>query len=517
MNNKGGAMKKKYTFIIASNHVFDSVSDFTYEGYVCIQDKLIKKVSKGKPSQEELENTEKYLQFDNELIMPGIVDTHTFFTGYSIYHVGIDVSNVQSVEQAIEIIDRVPKDKTMILGHGWKCNRWDKKEAERMLNERYPLIPIVIFSEKRDDCIMNEIAKKTYKFDSNSCYPESYYRIMKEYLNDRSFIDNELKVYSDMMNQRGVTTVKEMGFDDFYGFTEILKEKEEDLNLRFFFMSQPVGQPMNLDYAKNMRDKFKGDKVRFSGFNRMTDGTIADYKGLLKEPYENETFNCSMDINWDEIEKDVLEADKNGFRWSLHCQGNGAVAKATSIFEKCQMENGKLKNRHVLTDMEYSDKEDIAKLGKIGAGAELYFQIMSLDPGEIVLENIRKTIGELRGKNYWNRAEMKKSGMNLSGATDLPLMLTSVQESIYYSCFGKLKGGKTFQTNNTIGIADMLKAWTIGGAYNLSMEDKIGTLEEGKYADIAIFDHDFMEVNEQNCLNVKNIMTMIDGAIVYKS
>lgn len=87
-----------------------------------------------------------------------------------------------------------------------------------------------------------------------------------------------------MMNSRGVTTVKEMGFDDFYGFTDYLKELEdsEDLNLRTFFMSQPVGEGMNLVYARRMREQFTGNKIRFSGFNRMTDGTIASYKGDLK-------------------------------------------------------------------------------------------------------------------------------------------------------------------------------------------------------------------------------------------
>ena len=63
-----------------------------------------------------------------------------------------------------------------------------------------------------------------------------------------------------------------------------------------------------------MRDLFKGDEVRFSGFNRMTDGTIAAYKGDLKEPYENQSFTCSLDIPYEEIEADVLAADREGFR-----------------------------------------------------------------------------------------------------------------------------------------------------------------------------------------------------------
>lgn len=509
-------MEKLYTYIISSEHVFDSVSDTTYPGYVCVKGRNIVKVGKGKPDQKDLEQAEKVIQFQDELIMPGMIDTHTFFTGYAIFHVGVDLSEVHTSEQAKKAIENYKKTKktSIILGHGWDPEKWNKEEGERFLEETYSDLPVILFAADRGSCIMNTVAKNIYKFDSESCYPESYHRIMREYLNDRTFIDDELAAYTNMMNGRGVTTVKEMGFDDFYGFTDVLKEKEEDLNIRFFFMSQPVGQPMNLEYAKAMREKFTGDKVRFSGFNRMTDGTIAAKKGCLKEPYENEKFNCAIEIDWDEIERDVLAADKEGFRWSLHCQGNQAVEKAADIFSKCEKRNEKLKNRHALTDMEYSDAVDIQKLGEMGACAELYFQIMSLDPGNVILENIKNTIGEERGKNYWNRAKMLQSGMTLCGATDLPLMLTSIQESIYYSCFGKLEGGKTFQVENTISIPAMLKAWTIGGATNLSMENKLGTLESGKLADITVFDRDFTELDAEACRGVKNIMTMMDGKIV---
>lgn len=152
---------------------------------------------------------------------------------------------------------------------------------------------------------MNQKARNIYQFSAETCYPESYYRIMREYLNDREFIKKEFSDYMKMMNSRGVTTVKEMGFDDFYGFTDYLKELEdsEDLNLRTFFMSQPVGEGMNLVYARRMREQFTGNKIRFSGFNRMTDGTIASYKGDLKEPYENQDFCCKDPVPYEEIEK----------------------------------------------------------------------------------------------------------------------------------------------------------------------------------------------------------------------
>lgn len=515
-------MKKNFSKVIAAKHLFDSVRDDSFEGYICLRDNRIVKAGTGIPPQEITEQAEEFLQFDDELVMPGITDTHTFFTGYAVFHVGADVSGVTDNMQGLKVLKDYESGRSAegaLLGHGWDPDKWEQAEGEAMLEAEYPDRAVILFAEDRSKCIMNRKARDTYGFTPESCYPESYHRIMREYLNDRDFIEKEFSDYMEMMNSRGVTTVKEMGFDDFYGFTDYLKEMEdsEELHLRFFFMSQPVGEKMNLAHARAMREKFTGDKVRFSGFNRMTDGTIAAYKGDLKKPYENETFTCTLDIPYDEIEADVLAADAEDFRWSLHAQGDGAVGKIAQIYDKCKKEGGKLKNRHAVTDMEFTDPADLEKLGSIGVTAELYFQIMSLDPGDVLLDNISRTIGSERGRYYWNRRKMQDSGMILSGATDLPLLITSLPESIHYSCGGFLDGMETpFQAENTITAAEMLKAWTIGGAKNLSMEDKLGTLEEGKLADITVFDRDLLNTDPAAAGKASVILTIMDGKTVYR-
>lgn len=516
-------MKKKYALVITAKHIFDSVADHASEGYLCIQDHVIVKKGSGVPGQEIICEAEKVLNFEEELVMPGITDTHTFFTGYAVFHVGVDVSGVENNEMGRKLLKQYEAVKSpagALLGHGWNPKKWRRDLGERMLEMEYPDKAVILFAADRSTCLMNQKAKEVYQFDPDTCYPERYYRIMREYLNDHDFIKKEFSDYMDLLNSRGVTTVKEMGFDDFYGFTDFLKEMEnsEQLHLRTFFMSQPVGERMNLSYARKMRKEFTGDKVRFSGFNRMTDGTIAALQGDLKQPYEGKEFQCGIKIPYDEIEADVLAADEEDFRWTLHAQGDGAVGKITEIYNKCKKEEGKLKNHHALTDMEFTDPGDLKKLGSMGATAELYFQIMSLDPGEVLIENIRNTIGMKRGKNYWNRRKMADSGMNLCGATDLPLLITSVPESVYYSCGGYMDGmEQPFQAENAISVPELLKAWTIGGQRNLCMDEKLGTLEEGKLADIAVFDCNFLEIDPKKAKEAEVAMTVMDGKIVYMS
>ena len=64
---------------------------------------------------------------------------------------------------------------------------------------------------------------------------------------------------------------------------------------------------------------------------------------------------------------------------------------------------------------------------------------------------------------------------------------------------------------------EALWLYTFGGAY-IGMEENIkGTLEPGKYADMAVLDHDILSVPPEEIQNIRNVMTIMDGKITYRS
>ncbi len=62
---------------------------------------------------------------------------------------------------------------------------------------------------------------------------------------------------------------------------------------------------------------------------------------------------------------------------------------------------------------------------------------------------------------------------------------------------------------------ELLKAWTIGGQYNCGFEDKLGTLEVEKLADIAVLNTNILETPMKEMRKV--CLTIVDGAIVYNN
>lgn len=344
--------------------------------------------------------------------------------------------------------------------------------------------------------------------------------LLKKIFNDIDFIIPFFKNHMKMLNSKGITTVKEMGFDDYYGFTDSLEKMENDneLTLRFNFMSQPVLEPININYGMSMRNRFNSDMVKFSGYNMMTDGSVSDHQADLKQPYLDSDSTCHLNIDWTAIENAVLTADGYDFRYSLHAQGDAAIAKCTNILNKCKKnKNGKLKNRHSMTDLELSDPKDLEEMGKLNVVGEIYPQIQSLYSKAAKLNMINERLGTSRSNNYWNRRYMLDHGMILSCGTDLPLLIDDIPESIYNAVYGMFSDSDVpFNISNMMTVSELLKAWTYGGAYNLSMENIIGTLEKGKRADIVIFDGNLFDSDFRSIKNISVETTIFDGKIVYQ-
>jgi predicted amidohydrolase YtcJ len=76
-------------------------------------------------------------------------------------------------------------------------------------------------------------------------------------------------------------------------------------------------------------------------------------------------------------------------------------------------------------------------------------------------------------------------------------------------------GSNPFGVDESIGIKDALRSYTIWNAHLLFMEDKIGSIEVGKYADIAVWDKDLYSISTDEIKDLKCQMTLVGGKIVY--
>ena len=74
-----------------------------------------------------------------------------------------------------------------------------------------------------------------------------------------------------------------------------------------------------------------------------------------------------------------------------------------------------------------------------------------------------------------------------------------------------------YDSDEVITREEALIAHTRSNAYILFMEDKVGTLETGKYADLVVLDRDYLEIPVDEVRHIQPVLTMVGGEVVYEA
>jgi predicted amidohydrolase YtcJ len=68
-----------------------------------------------------------------------------------------------------------------------------------------------------------------------------------------------------------------------------------------------------------------------------------------------------------------------------------------------------------------------------------------------------------------------------------------------------------------VDVHTALRSYTAWGSRQMFLENKIGTLEVGKRADIAVWDQDLYTMPAEQIKDLKCLMTLLDGEVVYSA
>ncbi len=107
-----------------------------------------------------------------------------------------------------------------------------------------------------------------------------------------------------------------------------------------------------------------------------------------------------------------------------------------------------------------------------------------------------------------------------AGGSDFPVTPFPARYGLWASVARKtlkgVYGEQPFGTAESVDVHAALRSYTIWAAHQLFLEDRIGSLEVGKDADIAVWDRDLYTMPVDDIPKLKCQMTMLRGRVVYK-
>jgi hypothetical protein len=227
------------------------------------------------------------------------------------------------------------------------------------------------------------------------------------------------------------------------------------------------------------------------------------------EPYSDDPENRGLAF-WtqDELNAMVEKATGMGFQVSIHAIGDLGNRMSLDAFEKVQ--GGKpspLRNR--IEHSQIVTLEDIPRFAKLGIIASMQATHATSD-----MNMAEDRIGPQRilGGYAWRR--MLDAGVLIANGSDFPVELSNPFHGLYASVTrqsraGEPKGG--WYTDQALTREETLYSYTLGGAYAARQEDRLGSLEPGKWADFIVIDRNYFTVPASEIDDIVVLQTWVAG------
>lgn len=278
------------------------------------------------------------------------------------------------------------------------------------------------------------------------------------------------------------------------------------------------------------KSKQKDLWLRYGALKGYIDGIMGTHGALFYEPYDDQPDNYG---HWrrhtsDDPEFKVGNMEKmynlikvgieGGFVPNVHAIGTRGVAEMLDLYERLKNEGKDLTGYRVI-HAQVIRPQDFPRFKALNVIAEVNPYHLSDD-----MRWMEERIGHERCKGAYAFKSLLDNGALLSFGSDWPGTSAAFYHMhpkylIYAAVARKtLKGTpeEGWFPEQRISVEDALKAYTINNAYAAFEHDIRGSLEEGKLADITIFDRNLLTIPEDEILQVEVTHTIIDGKIVFK-
>ncbi|MED4692324.1 amidohydrolase [Peribacillus frigoritolerans] len=535
---------KKADIVLSSDAIFTGLTHEPTSGAIAILGDKILSVGSKAEIEPFIGSGTKVFNYGNQLIMPGFHDfhLHIMFSALSLTSINLfEARSAQEVAAKVLEFSKECPEEGWIIGMQWDAGYWhDKQEPHyRILDAVIPDRPVVLFHAEGHYTWVNskamELAGVTeeirdpdfgrYERDKNGLltgilYEEAQQIVLKEALRlTQNKKETILKEFLRLLSQYGITSVNDLfaPIDDFlqdYDLFEKL-DKQGELTTRFHITPELDG---NLDKAQILRNKYVSKKLQFSGLKQFVDGTVTGHTAYFLKPYSDQLDICGHPALDPEVLIDrVVKADELGFRIRFHAIGDAAIRLALDAFEEAVRKNGKRDSRHTIEHIEVIDSDDIERFSKLGVIASMQPDHMAASSREVY----SSIIGPEREKNVFLTKSLLNTGASLALGTDFPVSISLNPMRQIYTAITRVDSSgdpqNTWHPEQKLTLAEALQAYTYGSAHGCFREHELGTIEEGKLADLVVLDRNLFDIPESEVLETKVELTINDGKVVYKS
>jgi predicted amidohydrolase YtcJ len=241
--------------------------------------------------------------------------------------------------------------------------------------------------------------------------------------------------------------------------------------------------------------------------------------GITDPKYSGE-FGRGAGLTADGVRNYVRVGNRLGWQLSSHVTGDRGVDIVLDAIEAANKEKSMLDKRYNIIHAYFASADTARRAASLGAVVDTQPMWFYKD-GDALLKALGpKYMNTFIGVKTWkdNGVTVALNADHMQGFDPVNALnpyhpLLAMQATITR----KTQGGQVIGPAERISRLDALRMTTINAAYIGFEEKKKGSIEAGKLADLAILTGDFLTVPEDQMMNIKSYMTIVDGKVVYEA
>ena len=500
------------------------------------------------------------------MVLPGFVSGHDHLVASNWTKAGVNLFPAKSKEEYLALIKdhaAAHPDDEFLYGYGWNYTTYGGRPTAADMDTVAPNHKAILFDFTIHDAWLNTAMMEAGGIDKDTKDKQpgfSYWERDEDgnptgnsielawfdaYNNSGAWnrevlVKDSQKALYDIAASQGWTSVINTGlvspnisnFDknvEEYEFAmAMLKELEDsgELKLRTFmhYMYKNGDDSAEDVVAETLRfrEQYDTDMLRIAGIKIHPEANWGTQTSLLLEGYTDKPeYTGIRGITAERVEEVFLKANAENIDVSVHVDGSATV-RATIDGIEASRNAGNVDERNSLHHFAVVHPDDMKRVAAMQIPVNLT-PLWRTDWGNSYQLALDK-LGEDRAHNFFQQIRSAiDSGTTVSISADVP-STPSAEAGALLQLAAAIRqinpndpDSKPWPPESqAITLEQGLKTLTIDPAWQTRMEDKIGTLEVGKYADIVVLEQNLFDVAAEEIHNVKVLATMVNGRFSHR-
>ena len=503
-------------------------------------------VGTNEAAQKFIGTNTRVIDLKGNTVLPGFTDAHQHLSGVGQREMTLNLEGTTSLNDLLaKVKARVDQAQPgqWVTGRGWIETHWEPPVFPTRwdLDKVSPNNPVILGRADGHGAVANsaalklggvdkstpnpfggEISKDKNSGEPNGMLLDSAQGLVRRRVPPTTRADEERAVELGVKRdiELGWTQIQDAGGS--FGDVDIFKKLYAAGTIKLRIYKAVYGPGPNATRLMNEGPTIGafGNRLTVRTIKVVSDGALGSRGAALLGPYSDAPATSGfLTVKVEELRPMLVEALRKGIQVETHAIGDKANRFILDEYETAlkavpASERKVADPRWRVEHAQIVNPADIPRFAKLGI-------IPSMQPshaiGDLFFAPSRLGIERLAGAYAWE--SFIKSGVVVPGGSDAPVERGEPMIEFYAAVARKdQKGfsGEGWHPEEAVTREQALKMFTIWPAYAAFEEQLRGTIEVGKLADFTILSADIMTIPAPEILKTRNVMTVINGEIVYE-